>query len=116
MCFHCLRGQDTACAMCFHCLRGQATAFPMRVPLPSLPSHCLSHACSTALVAKTLPLPCVSTALVAKTLPFLAVLRWVLDGEGGRAGPICSADPTMSGLCFNIQSSMGRLILYTKSR
>ena len=37
--------------------------------------------CSTAFVAETPPLPCVSTAFVSKTVPFLAdfqALRWNL--------------------------------------
>ena len=33
VCFHCLRGQDSAFALCFHCLRGQDSAFAL--------CHCL---------------------------------------------------------------------------
>ena len=37
--------------------------------------HRLCIVCSTAFVAKTLPLPCVSTAFVAKTLPLPCVFH-----------------------------------------
>ena len=59
--------------MCVRVDHGKATAFAL---------------CSTAFVAKTLPLACVSTAFVAKTLPFLGALRWLWNcGRSRQAGP-----------------------------
>ena len=63
-------GNDTDFALCFHCLRGSDTALCLVFPLPS---HRLRHrlclAFSLPSWLRHVPLPCVSTAFVAKALP-----------------------------------------------